>query len=372
MSARARKLSELPSDLARRGVVAARSRGWPAGSRLFVVGDRIGWSIDDDAVHLAETAGRLGYRVAPSPWAPHARRQAVFLPSHFSALQPRWLGSSHRLGLAYFHGRPGTRGFPEFDAAFDALRRHATRVERVQVTHSEMHDLVLSAGVDPGRVFRIPIGIDLERFPGVDEEARKRAREALDLPGDAFVVGSFQKDGVGWKEGFQPKLVKGPDVLVAALAVVREQADDLVVLLTGPARGYVERELGRRAIRYRHVRVGPRDELVRAYHALDVHLVASRQEGGPKSVLESLASGIPIVSTRVGQAPEIVEHGVTGLLADVEAAEALAGHLLRLRGDSQFAQALSRAGRLAAAEYEYTRLDPRWAELLEGFVERVS
>ena len=71
--------------------------------------------------HVAEIARRLGYEVAPVRLGPHAQRQAVFLPSHFSALRPRWLDSSHRLGLAYFHGRPGTAGHPEFDEAY----RHA-------------------------------------------------------------------------------------------------------------------------------------------------------------------------------------------------------------------------------------------------------
>src|SRR5262245_17887626 len=95
-------------DVATRGVVAMRTQGWPSASRLFVVGDRSGWSIDDDVVHVTAAARRLGYDVAPSGWAAHARSQAVFLPSHFTALTPRWLDSSHRLGLSYFHDRPGT------------------------------------------------------------------------------------------------------------------------------------------------------------------------------------------------------------------------------------------------------------------------
>jgi hypothetical protein len=92
-------------------------------------------------------------------------RAAVGLPREpLRSALPRWLGSSHRLGTAYLHGRPGTPGFPEFDTSFETLRRHPDRIERIQVTHAEMHELVLSAGVDPACVFRIPIGIDLEHF----------------------------------------------------------------------------------------------------------------------------------------------------------------------------------------------------------------
>ena len=357
------------TDAGARGVVAVRTRGWAPVTRLFVVGDGGGWSIDDDTVHVAEAAGRLGYDVAPAAWAPYARGQAVFLPSHFTALTPRWLGSSNRLGLAYFHGRPGTAGHPEFDQALAALRAHARRIDRVQVTHPEMHELVVSAGVDPERVFRIPIGIDIERFPLGDETVRAAARRGLGLPDGSFVVGSFQKDGTGFGDGDEPKPVKGPDVLVGALERLAEHAPELVVLLTGPARGFVSAELERRGIAYRHLRIAARDGLAQAYHALDAYLVASRQEGGPKSVLESLATGVPLVSTRVGQTPEIVDDGRTGLLADVGDVEALAGLLLRVRDDEALRRSLRAAGRATAESLAYERLDGRWAELFEGFVE---
>jgi glycosyltransferase involved in cell wall biosynthesis len=352
--------------------VPARTAAWPEASRLFVVGDDFGWSIDDDRARLTATAGRLGYEVAPPQWARFARRQAVFDHDHFGALQPRWLDSSHRLGLSYFHGRPGTPGHPEFDRAYETLQRHAGRVERVQVTHAEMHDLVVGAGVDAGRVFRIPIGVDLERFPLGDDAARSAARERLDVPASAFVVGSFVKDGVGLGEGAEPKPVKGPDALVATLAQVRDGAPELYVLLTGPARGYVRGGLERLGIPYRHVQLDSRDELAGAYHALDVHLVASRQEGGPKSVLESLAAGVPLVTTRVGQVEEVATAGEDALVADVDDVDALAADVLRVRDDSALRGRLRAAGRVTAERYADERLDGRWAELLEGFVHRVD
>ena len=216
--------------------VPARTATWPEASRLFVVGDDFGWSIDDDRARLTATARRLGYGVAPASWARFARRQAVFHHDHFGALQPRWLDSSHRLGLSYFHGRPGTAGYPEFDRAYEVLKRHSSRIERVQVTHGEMHDLVADAGVATNRIFRIPIGVDLARFPVADSASRDRARDLLGVPGSAFAVGSSLKDGVGLDDGLEAKLVKGPDTLVAVLEQLRESIPELFVLLTGPAR----------------------------------------------------------------------------------------------------------------------------------------
>jgi glycosyltransferase involved in cell wall biosynthesis len=372
MTTALRRLAAAPSRVVLGAYVPARTASWPDHSRLFVVGDGVGWSIDDDRDRLTVTAQRLGYELAPPAWARFANRQSVFHHDHFGALRPRWLDSSHRLGLSYFHGRPGTRGHPEFHEAYEALSRNAARVERVQVTHEEMHALVVAAGVPEENVFRIPIGIDLERFPLGDDAARRAARETLNVPASAFVVGSFVKDGVGLGTGDEPKLVKGPDVLVATLERLRESIPELFVLLTGPARGYVRQGLERAGIPYGHGLVASRDELARAYHALDVYLVASRQEGGPKSALEAMATGVPLVSTRVGQVPELARDGVNALLADVEDPDALADALVRVHADGALRNRLVAAGRPTAEEYAEERLDGRWAELLDGFVRRAG
>src|SRR5439155_22133342 len=225
---------------------------------------------------------------------------------------------------------------------------------------------------EPDRVFRIPLGVDLERFPLSSPGARLRSRPRLGLPASAFVVGSFQKDGVGWGEGLEPKLIKGPDVLVDAVERLRRIVPELAVLLTGPARGWVRRELERRGIPHWHVFARSREELASAYRALDVYLVTSRQEGGPKAALEAMASGIPLVSTGVGQVPELVEHGRSGFLVDVEDVEGLAYWASRVYGATEDAKAVSAAGRATAEMFALERLDVRWAELLRGFVERPS
>jgi glycosyltransferase involved in cell wall biosynthesis len=334
------------------------------------VGDTLGWALDDEAAYVSGVARRAGYRVAPPAWARSARRQVVFHTSHFAALDPLWTGSSHRLGVAYFHGRPGTPGYPEFDRAYDALRRDPGRFARVQVTHREIEELVVSAGVDPAHVHRIPIGIELDRFPLVDAERRRAARATLGLPQEAFIVGSFQKDGVGFGEGLEPKSIKGPDVLVETLDLTRRELDDLVVLLTGPARGYVRRVLERGGIPYAHRLLPDRDGLTAAYHALDAYVVASRQEGGPKSVLESMATGVPLVTTRAGQAPDLVVDGENGILVDVEDAAELAAGLARVHDEPSLVARLREAGRATAVDNSHERLARRWEALLEGFAAR--
>jgi glycosyltransferase involved in cell wall biosynthesis len=152
------------------------------------------------------------------------------------------------------------------------------------------------------------------------------------------------------------------------LARLHASAPELVVLLTGLARGYVRTELERRRVPCRHVLLGSRDELARAYHAVDAYLVSSRQEGGPKAVLESMATGVSLVTTRVGQAPDLVEDGINGLLVDVDDVAGLVAGLQRVRDDDELRSRLATAGRPTAEAYADVNLDGRWAELLEGFV----
>jgi glycosyltransferase involved in cell wall biosynthesis len=348
-----------------RPLASAVTRRWPPRSRLFLVGEGAGWSIDHDVRELAAIAGRLGIRLAPRPLLGASRGQAAFFGSQFTLLREPWTPWPHALGTAYFHGRPGTPGMPEFDLAHRLLAEHHAEVERVQVTHAEMEDVVLATGIDPAKVFRIPIGVDASLFTPQTPELRAAARAALGLPEGAFVVGSFQKDGVGWGAGDEPKAIKGPDVLLAALARVRDARPELHVLLSGPARGFVRRGLDELGIPYVHRVLDRYEEIARLYAALDVYVVPSRQEGGPKGVLEAMASGVPVASTRVGQAAELIADGVNGRLVDVDDADALAAAAVAVAGDG----AVAAAGVETARANAYVAQLPLWRRFFDGFVD---
>ena len=134
----------------------------------------------------------------------------------------------------------------------------------------------------------------------------------------------------------------------------------------------MRKELDRLRIPYTHHVLTSRDELASAYHALDVSVVTSRQEGGPKALLESMAAGIPLVTTRVGQATELVVDGKNGLAVSVDDVDALADAVLRIHDDRELASRLRAGGRPTAEAYAEERLDARWAELLDGFVGRAA
>jgi len=348
--------------LAKRAVAATVTRRWPPHSRLFLVGEGAGWVIDHELAALARIAEQLGVRLADRRLLTAASGQAAFFGSQFTLFQDPWRPWPHALATAYFHGRPGTPGMREFDDSYRLLRAHHEELARVQVTHEEARELVLSSGIDPAKVFTIRIGIDLSLFAPPTPGARTAARAGLGLPRDAFVVGSFHKDGVGWGEGTEPKLIKGPDVLVEALRQLRERRPELHVLLSGPARGYVREGLERLGIPYVHRRLEHYEEIGALYAALDAYVVPSRQEGGPKGVLEAMASGIPLVSTRVGQATELIRDGENGWLVDVGDAEALAERLAHAD------RSTVAAGLETARANSYDAQVPLWLAFFDGFV----
>ena len=99
-------------------------------------------------------------------------------------------------------------------------------------------------------------------------------------------------------------MIKGPDLFVELVAELNKKLP-VFVFLTGPARGYVKKRLEAYNIPYKHLFFNDYLSIVDAYRALDLYLMTSREEGGPKAILECCATKTPIFSNSVGMAPEV-------------------------------------------------------------------
>ena len=369
MTAWARRLAAPVGRPLRRVVVGLRTRDWPPHSRLFVEQEAAQWVLAYEARQLERTARALGVEFGPSGWVKGVAGQSIFHLSQFTLLLHDFERRGNHLGFAWFHGRPGTPGMPEFDACFEAMRRRHEEIDRVQVTNRAMEELVVGTGIAAEKVHRIPIGIDLDAFPFRTDADRAFARRELGLPETAFVVGSFQKDGVGWGEGLEPKLIKGPDVLLATIERLRERIPELALLVTGPSRGYVKAGLERLGVPCRHLLLPDVEAVADVYRAIDVCLVTSRDEGGPRAVLEAMATGVPLVTTRVGQGADLVRHGENGWIVEVEDVDGLVLWVVHVADAMPTElEPVLRAGRETAEANSYDALRPRWRALLDGFV----
>lgn len=345
-----------------------RCRSWKPYSRLLISRDYAGWALDVEAAALKRICAKQGINCVSGHWAGLCRKQVIFFTDQFSLMNPSgW--EDHRIGFAYFHGYPYT-GFEEFDQVYENLKKIHERISRIQVSHRAMRNIVLETGIADDKVKLIPIGVDTTFFTPGSKMLKKRVRKKLGISDDRFVVGSFQKDGVGWGDGMIPKLIKGPDIFIKTLVRLKEIVPELMVLLTGPARGYVKQGLIKAGIPLKHIVARRYNEIPMCYHAIDAYLVTSRQEGGPKAILESMASCTPLVTTRVGQAMDIVRSGENGFMFDLEDVDGLVHglELIYRMGGDQKRQFLARGLETAQAN-SLERQGTLWRDFFDGVLE---
>lgn len=145
---------------------------------------------------------------------------------------------------------------------------------------------------------------------------------------------------------------KGLDLLLEALKlVVKKHNAVLVVAGSGDQAGAKEmvKSLG---IQESVIFTGyvDDDHLKKLYLACDVYAVPSRMEGFGLTVLEAMAAGKPVVATRVGSIPELMEDGVHGTLVDPGDARGMAGAICRYLGDEGLARGVGVINKTYAAE----------------------
>ena len=149
----------------------------------------------------------------------------------------------------------------------------------------------------------IPFWVNQNIWFNIDN--RKSLREKYNIPENAYVVGSFQRDTEG-HDLKSPKLEKGPDIFCDIIENIYSSNKKLHVLLAGWRRQYIINRLNMASIPYTYNELPVFNELNELYNCLDMYLVSSRFEGGPQSIVECAANKTPIISTDVGLASSIL------------------------------------------------------------------
>ena len=268
--------------------------------------------------------------------------------------------SSNKQVVNWTHGQRSNPD-PAFAERLDNVQEAVSYAERV-ICHSMIGmDNLLEEGINREKLVHIPHGIDTQIFYPPTSKQRAQIRRELEIPETSYCIGSFQKDGEGLGEGLSPKWVKGPDVFLQVIDKLRHN-HELCVLLTGPARGYVKAGLERMGVPYRHVYLKDYRQVARHYWALDAYVIASRDEGGPMALLESMASGVPLISTRVGMCIDLIQDAKNGFLADVEDTVSLAERTEELREDIELRNSVIQNGLLTARSYTWSNIAKRYDE----------
>jgi len=147
------------------------------------------------------------------------------------------------------------------------------------------------------------------------------------------------------------RLASQKDPMTLLRAAQRLTAGTVMLVGDGPLRAAADRFVREHGLQDRVVMPGMRTDVARILGVADVFALASRWEGLPLAIIEAMMAGLPVVATRVGGVPELVDDGVTGLIVPPGDSDALASALKRLMGDPELRRRMGQAGRERALRY---------------------
>jgi glycosyltransferase involved in cell wall biosynthesis len=253
---------------------------------------------------------------------------------------------------------------PAKTSLFVGIERVLARAtdELVTVSPRVRADLLALGIGRPDRFSVVPLGLDLERFENV-ERHRGGLRRELGLDSARPLIGIVAR--------LVP--IKAHEVFLAAARTLASRREDARFLIVGDGerRAELERLAAELGLGSTVTFLGWRGDLDRIYADLDLVVLTSRNEGSPVALIEAMAAGCTVVSTRVGGVPDVIEDGTTGRLVPPDDPTAIAHAMGDLLADAGLRRRLSAAARpWALSHYGSARLvrdvDQLYTRLLAG------
>ena len=219
--------------------------------------------------------------------------------------------------LATIHGRQLT--------SMD-LEVHRTANSHLHVVCKQSYFHALGIGVTPGQVHYVANGVDTDVFHP-QRRTTGPLRRRFGIPDHAKAVGFVGRLSAE----------KGPDVFLRMALGVREASPrtHFLVVGEGPMQKQLQGFIGQFDLTSTVHLAGTQTDMPAVLAEIDVLVSASHSEAMPLVLMEAMASGIPVVATRVGGIPDLVQHGVTGWLANAGDYEGLAARVLDLLNDDR-------------------------------------
>jgi glycosyltransferase involved in cell wall biosynthesis len=285
---------------------------------------------------LANVAGHRAVRARFAATRPDVIHTHLRTADIVGGLAARSLGVPALCTLHGFDWDPGVTGLRSArgragSALATLARRRLTR-RVVAPSDALARGWLEHAGDEPGHVVTIHSASSRAPRPG----AGAAARAGLGVAPEEFVVLMLS-----W---LHPLKGHAAAIQAAGRLAAGGEAVRLVVVGPGPEEERL-RALARDTAPDTAF-TGYRDDVMELLDAADLLLHPSRMEGLPITLLEAMAAGVPIVATRVGGIPELVEDGVSGVLLDAPASPvAIAAAIVRVRADAEVRGRLARVAR---------------------------
>jgi glycosyltransferase involved in cell wall biosynthesis len=214
------------------------------------------------------------------------------------------------------------------------LRNLTPLMDRLIVVSRAIEEKIREEGRRGIPVSLIYNGVDLQRYN--HQQPCCTLHDEYSIPEDAPIVGVVAR--LEAEKGHRTLLDAWPDVLAA------QPRAWLLIVGEGSERDALEAQAASLGIAERVVFTGRREDVPAVTAALDVSVLPSYREAQGLSVLEAMALSRPVVASKVGGIPEMIDDGVSGLLVPPNDCEALAAAIVRLLSDHPLADVIARRG----------------------------
>lgn len=220
------------------------------------------------------------------------------------------------------------------DFPLKSRAKYTRDVDAVIAISDGVRQVLLASGVPASLITVIPSGIDFSPFDAAGP--RDFLRREFGFAPDEYLVGI-----VAALEDH-----KGHTYLIEASKIVREQAPKVrfIVVGTGSLRMMLDRQARDLGVEDIVFFLGFREDVPRILASLDLFVLSSHHEGLGSSLIDALASRLPVVATRAGGIPEVIEDRETGLLVPPRDPAALAGAILEIYRDRELGTRLAGRG----------------------------
>lgn len=228
----------------------------------------------------------------------------------------------------------------------------AKKATRIVALNTNMEEELKNETFDPSRLCSIMNGVDLMRYNKMGEKGQLRKNLGLSDKQTIIYTGRLSVE-------------KGIDCLISSFSKLRHEiCCQLIIIANGPEKKNVNRLLDQHCLSELVTWIEEANDVPEYLNASDIFVLPSRFEGLSNSLLEAMACGLPVISTRVGGSIDLINNGINGLLVDVDNEEQLARAISTVLKDPLLCTQMGRNARTTIeANYDLNMVTDRYIEL---------
>ncbi|MBW1973302.1 MAG: hypothetical protein DRP55_08035 [Spirochaetes bacterium] len=262
-----------------------------------------------------------------------------------------------------FHKKPVLVTLRGTDMAFSKIslfryifKFFLKKADMITTVSDELKKEVLSLGIPKEKVLLVPNGVDIE--PLVSEKEKETLRKKFSLPLKIPII------------LFVGRLIKskGVEILLSIIEdkEIKNQKSSFIFLGKGELEELIEQKAQKIGIENKIILVGHKEhkEVISWIDLSDIIVLPSFSEGRPNIILEAMSRAKPVVATRVGGIPELIDDNITGILVSPKNSKAFLEAIKRLLKDERLRKSMGKAARV-----KIEKLGLSWDETAKKMIE---